>query len=258
MYLKVMEIFLYFIIASFLGYAMEVIKCSINYKKLVNRGFLFGPICPIYGVGFLLITWLLTKYQNDLIVLFLMGALITSAIEYYTSYILEVIFHNRWWDYSYRKDNINGRICLKNSLLFGLGSCIVIRIINPLILKFCGLFSDKFIIIIGTIILIIFILDMIFSCIIAYNLRHRIIIAEELKSEKLRMIPTLIEKKYRKEISRLKFVRNRLFNAFPEIEKDNKKEQELITKIKTKEKGMTKKCQKSVKKVKKMQKKSKK
>ena len=75
---------------------------------------------------------------------------------------------------------------------------------------------------------------MIFSCIIAYNLRHRIILAEELKSEKLRMIPTLIEKKYRKEISRLKFVRNRLFNAFPEIEKDNKKEQELITKIKTK------------------------
>ena len=172
MYLKVMEIFLYFIIASFLGYAMEVIKCSINYKKLVNRGFLFGPICPIYGVGFLLITWLLTKYQNDLIILFLMGALITSAIEYYTSYILEVIFHNRWWDYSYRKDNINGRICLKNSILFGLGACIVIRIINPLMLKFRGLFSDKFIIIIGTIILIIFILDMIFSCIIAYYLPH--------------------------------------------------------------------------------------
>ncbi len=258
MYLKLMEVFLYFIIASFLGYTMEVIKCSINYKKLVNRGFLFGPICPIYGVGFVLITLLLTKYQNDLIVLFLMGALITSAVEYYTSYILEVIFHNRWWDYSYRKDNINGRICLKNSLLFGLGTCLVIRFINPLVSKFRGLFSDKFVIILGTILLIIFILDMIFSCIIAYNLRHRIIIAEELKSEKLKMIPTLIEKKYREEISHLKFVRNRLFNAFPEIEKDNKKEQELITKIRTKEKSNAKKCQKSVKKDKKYQKKSKK
>lgn len=236
MYLKLMEIFLYFIIASFLGYVAEVIKCSINYKKLVNRGFLFGPICPIYGVGFVLITWLLTKYQNDLLALFLLGALITSAIEYYTSYILEVIFHNRWWDYSYRKDNINGRICLKNSILFGIGTCVIIKIINPFIFSFHDLVSDKFIIILGTIFLFIFIVDMIFSCIIAYNLRHRIIIAEELKSEKWRMIPTLVEKKYKEEISHLKFVKNRLFNAFPNISSDSKKEQELITRIKSKEK----------------------
>ena len=200
MYLKLMEVFLYFIVASFLGYTAEVIKCSISYKKLVNRGFLFGPICPIYGVGFVLITWLLTKYENDLIILFLMGALITSTVEYYTSYILEVIFHNRWWDYSYRKDNINGRICLKNSILFGIGTCFIIKILNPLLYQLRSHLADKFIIIIGTIFLVIFILDMIFSCIIAYNLRHRIIIAEELKSAKLRMIPTLLERKYKNEI----------------------------------------------------------
>lgn len=240
MYLRIMEIFLYFIIASFIGYTMEVIKCSINTKKLVNRGFLFGPICPIYGVGFVLITWLLSKYQNDLVILFLMGALITSAVEYYTSYILELIFHNRWWDYSYRKDNINGRICLKNSVLFGIGSCLVIRVINPLLASFRMLFSDNFIIITGTFILIIFIFDMIFSCVIAYNLRHRIIIAEELKSEKLRMIPALLEKKYKKEIGNLKFVGNRLFKAFPDISKNNLKEQELITKVKKQEKEIKK------------------
>ena len=147
MYLRIMEIFLYFIIASFLGYTMEVVKCSINTKKLVNRGFLFGPICPIYGVGFVLITWLLSKYQNDIIILFLMGALITSAVEYYTSYVLELIFHNRWWDYSYRKDNINGRICLKNSILFGIGSVLIIRLINPLLFQFRTHFSDNFIMI---------------------------------------------------------------------------------------------------------------
>lgn len=255
MYLKLMEIFLYFIIASFIGYVAEVIKCSINYKKLVNRGFLFGPICPIYGVGFVLITWLLTKYQNDLLVLFLLGALVTSAIEYYTSYILEVIFHNRWWDYSYRKDNINGRICLKNSILFGIGTCAIIKIVNPLIFSFHDLVSDKFIIILGTIFLFIFIVDMIFSCIIAYNLRHRIIIAEELKSEKWRMIPTLVEKKYKEEISHLKFVKNRLFNAFPNISSDSKKEQELITRIKFKEKENNKINKKNKKKCKKKSKK---
>ena len=229
MYLKLMEVFLYFIVASFLGYTAEVIKCSISYKKLVNRGFLFGPICPIYGVGFVLITWLLTKYENDLIILFLMGALITSTVEYYTSYILEVIFHNRWWDYSYRKDNINGRICLKNSILFGIGTCFIIKILNPLLYQLRSHLADKFIIIIGTIFLVIFILDMIFSCIIAYNLRHRIIIAEELKSAKLRMLPTLLERKYKNEISHLKFVKKRLFNAFQDIWKDSKKEQELIS-----------------------------
>ena len=258
MYLKIMEIFVYFLVASFLGYVTEVVKCSIDTKKLVNRGFLFGPVCPIYGVGFVLITWLLTKYENDLIILFLMGALITSAVEYYTSYILEVIFHNRWWDYSYRKDNINGRICLKNSLLFGVGTCLIIRVINPLIYQVRNHLSDKFIIILGSVLLIIFILDMIFSCIIAYNLRHRIIIAEELKSEKLRMIPTLLERKYKKEITHLKFVKNRLFNAFPNIWKDSKKEQELITKIKAKDKATKKKSQKNDKIKKKMSKKSKK
>lgn len=240
MYLKIMEVFLYFIVTSFLGYTMEVIKCSIDTKKLVNRGFLFGPICPIYGVGFILITWLLSKYQNDLIILFLMGALITSAIEYYTSYVLELIFHNRWWDYSYRKDNVNGRICLKNSVLFGVGSCLIIRVINPILFHFRTVFSESFIMVMGTIILIIFIFDLVFSCIIAYNLRHRIIIAEELKSEKLRMIPTLLEKKYRKEIGNLKFVGNRLFKAFPDISKNNLKEQELITKVKKQEKEIKK------------------
>ncbi len=261
MYIQLMKIFLYFIVTSFLGYILEVVHCSIGYKKLVNRGFLFGPICPIYGAGSVLITAILTKYSNDLIVLFLMGALITSAVEYYTSYILEKIFHNRWWDYSKRKDNINGRICLKNSLYFGLGTCLIIKILNPFLLNIYESLSSNFIIIAGTIILIIFIFDMLFSCIIAYNLRHRIIIAEELKSEKLKMIPALIEKKYQEEISRLKFVRNRLFKAFPNIEKDSIKEQEFITKVKEKShtakinskklKTKSKKYKKALKKVKK-------
>ena len=81
---------------------------------------------------------------------------------------------------------------------------------------------------------------MIFSCIIAYNLRHRIIIAEELKTEKLKMIPALLEKKYKGEIENLKFVGNRLFKAFPDISKNNQKEQELITKVKKQEKEIKK------------------
>ena len=87
---------------SFGGYIVEVINCSIRQRKLVNRGFLFGPCLPIYGVGGLLLVLTLNKYQNDLFIVFIVGMVMTSCIEYYTSYILERIFHNKWWDYKNR------------------------------------------------------------------------------------------------------------------------------------------------------------
>jgi len=234
MLLNFFKFFLYFIITSFLGYVVEVVYCSSHYKRFVNRGFLFGPLCPIYGCGCTLITLMLSNYAKDIVLLFLMGALITSLIEYYTSYLLEKIFHNKWWDYSNKKDSINGRVRLKNSLLFGIGSVFVIRILNPLIFKIGNHLSNTSIYILGFIILFILVLDLIFSCFIAYNLRHRIIIGEELKQEKLKMLPILIEKRYKKEISKLKIRKNRLFNAFPTILDSTKKEQEIISKIEDK------------------------
>ena len=225
---------------SFGGYIVEVINCSIRQRKLVNRGCLFGPCLPIYGVWGVLLVLTLNKYQNDLFIVFIVGMVMTSCIEYYTSYILERIFHNKWWDYSMRKDSINGRICLKNCLLFGIGSCFIIKYLYPFIEYLLSFLSYKMTIILGTILLIIFIIDCIASYAIAYNLRHRLIIAEELKSEKLRMIPALLEKKYKGEIENLKFVGNRLFKAFPDISKNNRKEQELITKVKKQEKEIKK------------------
>lgn len=251
MYLNFLKLFLYFIVTSFGGYVVEVIYCSSHYKRFVNRGFLFGPLCPIYGCGCTLITLMLSRYSSDIVILFLMGALITSMIEYYTSYILEKIFHNRWWDYSKSKDSINGRVRLKNSLLFGVGSVFVIKCLNPIIFEIGNHLSNTFIYISGSIILFILLLDTIFSCMIAYNLRHRIIIGEELKQEKLKMLPGLIEKRYREEISKLKIRKNRLFNAFPTILEDNKKEQEFIEKVEKKNKKVDTKS-KNKKKVKKI------
>ena len=221
-------IFFKFIIISFLGYILEVIVCSYNYKKLVNRGFFFGPYCPIYGLGGIIIIWCLNRYYEDPIVVFIMGTVLTSLIEYYTSYVLEKIFHNRWWDYSNRPDNINGRICIGNSIFFGVGSLVIVYWLYPAILSLFNLFTDKTLIIIGSILLFIFLLDVIASFVIAYNLRHRIIIAEELKAEKLKRIPIIINKKYKEEIEKLKIVSNRLIKAFPNISKNNKEELDLI------------------------------
>ena len=105
--------FLLFFIYSFIGYICEVIYCFILDKgKFQNRGFLYGPYCPIYGFGAIAIIVLLSKYEQYPIVLFVMGAIVASIIEYITSYLMEKIFNNKWWDYSNKKFNINGRICL--------------------------------------------------------------------------------------------------------------------------------------------------
>ena len=111
--------YLVFIICSFVGYFLEVLWIYIGTKKIVNRGFLSGPVIPIYGIGALLILFCLLRYYDDPVVVFVFGIIITSCLEYFTSFILEKIFHNKWWDYSNKRYNLNGRICLRNSFAFG-------------------------------------------------------------------------------------------------------------------------------------------
>lgn len=118
--------FLYFIIYSIFGWICEVIFCSVEARKFINRGFLNGPLCPIYGFGALAVIAFLTPFKNSVILVFLLGMLYTSVLEYITSFVMEKLFHSKWWDYSKNKFNINGRVCLLNSILFGLLSVFVI------------------------------------------------------------------------------------------------------------------------------------
>ena len=123
--------FALFLIYSFLGWVIEVASCSKIQKKFVDRGFLIGPYCPIYGTAALIIILLLKKYENDLAVLFVMSIVVCSVIEYVTSYIMEKLFKTRWWNYSDKPFNINGRICLSNSFLFGFLGVLLVYFINP-------------------------------------------------------------------------------------------------------------------------------
>ena len=127
--------FLLFMTYSIAGWLMEVICKLIQYKRFINRGFLIGPYCPIYGYGALLITFLLRKYVDDPIVLFVMSVLICGILEYITSYIMEKLFKARWWDYSKRKFNLNGRICLGTIIPFGILGLLIMYIFNPFILE---------------------------------------------------------------------------------------------------------------------------
>ncbi len=156
--------FLLFIIFSFLGWTVEVLYTIFVLRKFSNRGFLIGPICPIYGVGALLMILLLKKYYDDILALFIMSTILGAILEYITSYILEKIFKIRWWDYNNKKFNINGRICLEASIIFGFLGVITVRFIYPLFRDVLLLLPNTALLILSIILFIMFITDFIISC----------------------------------------------------------------------------------------------
>lgn len=128
-------LFLLFTVYSFIGWLTESIYCSIQVGKFINRGFLNGPFCPVYGIGGVAVVSMLAPFEHNIITLYIAGVLITSSIEYITGFVLELVFHTRYWDYSDQKFNIQGRVCLQNSLLFGVMCVVGMLYIQPLLLR---------------------------------------------------------------------------------------------------------------------------
>lgn len=157
---------------SFIGWVIEIINELITEKRYVNRGFLIGPYCPIYGCGALFMIVLLTRYLDDPVVLFIMSVVICSILEYFTSYIMEKIFKARWWDYTNRKYNINGRICLETLVPFGIGGLIIMYLVNPLVINVISIIPILVMKIIGLLLLIIFIVDISISFNIIFKFRN--------------------------------------------------------------------------------------
>lgn len=114
---------------------METVRVSLKSKQFVNRGFANGPYCPIYGFGMSFVIVFLSGFKNNIPLLFVLGMLLTTALEYFTAYLLEVIFKAKWWDYSYKKFNFQGRICLDISVAWGVLSVIMIELVVPFIDK---------------------------------------------------------------------------------------------------------------------------
>lgn len=125
------ELFLYFIFYSFLGWLMETCYCSICERRLVPRGFLYGPICPIYGLGVLLMILFFTPLKSCLPLFYIIAVVVMSSWEYFVAWLLETTTHVKYWDYSHFRFNIKGRICLWVALVWGVLSYIVIFWIHP-------------------------------------------------------------------------------------------------------------------------------
>lgn len=202
--------FILFLIYSFIGWVIEVCFTYVREHTLVNRGFLIGPYCPIYGFGCILMMFLLNGYLDDPIVLFVMAMVICSILEYLTSYFMEKLFKARWWDYSDRKFNINGRICLETLIPFGLLGCFLMYVLNPFISGLVLRMSESMINAIATLLFILFLIDNIVS--------YSVITKIHLSTRKIVMDNTEeITKKVREYIANYSKFGKRLMKSFPDL-----------------------------------------
>ncbi len=217
--------FLLFYLYSIIGYIAEVIFVYIGEKKWINRGYLIGPYLPIYGCGAMLISYLLTGYYNDPFVVFIFSMIICSSIEYATSVVLEKIFNRRWWDYSWRKYHINGRVCLFNSIFFAFGGLVIIYITNPILYMFLDSVSIGKQRIAFFILTVLIIVDLIISTIDAYRVSN---IAGHLDA--------ILNEYTKNKNIKINKIRTRLFDAFPYIIKNKR----VLKRLKTLKKDFAK------------------
>ena len=211
-------LFFRFFLYSFIGWIIETIYVSIKNKKIANRGFLIGPYCPIYGLSAILMTYLLSNYKNDILILFIVGLFIASLLEYITSLLLEKIFKARWWDYSDHLLNIDGRVCLFNSLLFGILCIFLVQFLDPTIVNFINNIPENIRFITSIMFLIIFTGDTLLSYITIFKLERLAFIKYELKKD----YTEEIAKKVKTTLLAESRTFRRLLKAFPNLNILNK------------------------------------
>lgn len=126
------RLIVYFFIYGFAGWCVEVAFASVKERKFVNRGFLNGPICPVYGVGVGAVVTLLEPWKEHILLLYVASVVLVTFIEWITGYAMDKIFHHKWWDYSQMPLNIGGYVCLLFSLVWGIACVIIMKVIHPL------------------------------------------------------------------------------------------------------------------------------
>ncbi len=235
---EIIKIITYFFLYSFLGWAMESLYISVLQRKVINTGFLHGPFCPIYGFGAVVLYVLLSPLKENVIAIFCTGFFVLSLWEYFVGFLLEKLFKTKYWDYSKNKFNINGRVCLLNSIYWGLLSIFFIEIWNPIVEIQIQKIPQYILLYIDTVLIIYIIADMVSSSVKIINLPKRIDRIkslrinlkeklEELKKattekQKVALQNVIDELKLKQKINKLKVERqvSKLKKAFPTIQSE--------------------------------------
>lgn len=165
-----------FIIYAIIGWCTEVSYAALDTGKFVNRGFLNGPYCPVYGCGVVIVITILTPLKHSLLILFIGSVILTTVLEFITGYLLEKVFHNQWWDYSDYPFNIKGYVCLKFSIYWGLACTFIMNVLHPIIYKGIRLLPHLPGVILLGILMVIFLVDcgITVSTILKFNKRLKV------------------------------------------------------------------------------------
>ena len=176
MNIEIADVSLYYIISwffvySFLGWLWETAYVSVKKKKFVNRGFINGPLCTIYGMGAVSIYLILKPFGDNLFILYIGGVAAATLLEYITGWLMEKIFHTRWWDYSGRKCNLQGYISLETSLGWGVFTVVLFKVLQPAVSWFTDLYPQYIGKIALAIIIVLYAADFITSAVAAFGLK---------------------------------------------------------------------------------------
>ncbi|MBR3668062.1 MAG: hypothetical protein IKN66_13095 [Ruminococcus sp.] len=208
----------FFVIYAFFGWCLEVVYQAVEHGKFINRGFLNGPYCPIYGFGVIIVCGTLDPIKENILVLYFGAVILTTSLEFITGFLLEKIFHQKWWDYTAEKFNLKGYICLKFSLLWGVACLVTVRLIHPLITAFVEKLPQTLGIIILSAILIGFLSDAVITVCAIIHIRNRLILTERISAEMRKLSDSAGEKLF----SGVEFVMDKK-NDLDEIRNEQRK-----------------------------------
>ena len=178
--MQLRELFFFITIYSFFGWCVEVIYHTVKYGEFSNRGFVGGPVCTIYGVGFAGVAYLLEPFRSSVFVLFPALVVLATLLEFVTGWVLEKVFHEKWWDYTDEPFNVKGYICLRFSLLWGLACTGTLMIIHPLVEKAYAVIPAKVCIVLLSVVAVVYLIDWGVTVIEIRKIRIRLGIAKSI------------------------------------------------------------------------------
>lgn len=230
---------LLFFCYSFIGWLWETIYCSIKAKHFVYRGFLLGPITPIYGFGVVGVLYFIEPYQKNIVLLFFLALILVTALEYLTSFLLEKIFHLTLWDYKDVPLNINGRVAVPVSIFWGLACVFIVRVLNPYLMNLIVGWQQRFGIFLPMVLLMVVSFDLGFTLANLASLRQAMnkmsttiqdkkeqlqsdlgglkVAAEERLQNRQWLTELKDQPEWQKQLPKLNFQERRFLNSFPNM-----------------------------------------
>ena len=222
------NIVLLFFMYAFAGWCMEVFLKYRQYHRFINRGFLTGPVCPIYGFGAVLITVIvgnLASLESGLVMTFALSFVICGIVEYFTGLVLEKVFHARWWDYSTKPMNLQGRIWIGNLILFGIAGVAIMHILNPALYRFLALFSLATREAVMMVLLVVIVSDYVVSYFVLKLVKVGVDSSEADNTEE-------ISKEVRQLLTNRSYFHRRFADAYPEVVYKTRRVQERLAAVK--------------------------